>query len=119
STALKHLQLSELDKRLLMSIKHHTKKEKSHGRKWSEVEFENDRVKVIRVTTGRCTRSPQTTRHDRLLTYLHDGDVIRTENGKQEEIRRTADEVVWRDRSQHQIENLKDTHHEALIIEFK
>ncbi|HEY5028571.1 MAG TPA: hypothetical protein VIK39_09205 [Candidatus Angelobacter sp.] len=44
---------------------------------------------------------------------------MRTENGKQEEIRRKAGEVVWKKSSEHQIENLKDSNHETIIVEFK
>ena len=58
-------------------------------------------------------------RHDRLIIYLKDGHIKRTEGGKQQEIRRRAGEVVWKDRSQHQIENIKDTDHEVIIVELK
>ena len=83
------------------------------------VELENDRVRVLRVTHGGRERHPQTSRHDRLIIYMNDGHVMRTEKGKQEEIRHKAGEVVWRNRSQHQLENLKDTNHEVIIVELK
>ena len=83
------------------------------------VEFENDRVRVLRVKHVGGERQPQTSRHDRLIIYLNDGHVIRSEGGKQEEIRRKAGEVVWKNRSQHRIENLKDTSHEVILIELK
>lgn len=84
----------------------------------STVEFENDRVRVLRVKNEKRERHPQAARRDRLIIYLTDGHVIRTENGKREEIRRKAGDVVWRTRSQHDIENLEETHHEVVIVEF-
>lgn len=83
------------------------------------VEFENDRIKVTRIKTGKRGKAPPSSRHDRLIVYLQDGHVARTENGRREEVRRKAGEVVWRPRSQHQIEHLKDGPHEVLIIELK
>lgn len=83
------------------------------------VELENDRVRVLRVKHGGRERHSQTSRHDRLIIYLNEGHVVRSENGKQEEVQRKAGEVVWRNRSQHQIENLKDTNHEVIIVELK
>jgi quercetin dioxygenase-like cupin family protein len=83
------------------------------------VEFENDRVKVLRVTHAGREQLPQSFRSDRLIIYLSEGHVRRTENSKQEEIRHKAGDVVWRNRSQHQIENLNDADHEILIVEFK
>ena len=83
------------------------------------VEFENDRVRVLRVNHSQRERHPPVSRHDRLIIYLNEGRVIRTEGKKQEEFRRKAGDVVWRSRSQHQIENIKDTDHEVLIVELK
>jgi hypothetical protein len=83
------------------------------------VEFENDRIRVLRVKHGRPERHPPTSRRDRLVIYLNDGHVLRTEGKKQEEVRRKAGEVLWRTGSQHEIENIKDANHEVLIVEFK
>jgi hypothetical protein len=85
----------------------------------ANVVFENERIRVLRRQSGPHERDSHESRHDRLIVYLHDGHVIRTENGKQEEIRRSAGDVVWRNRSQHQIENLKGTDHEVIIVELK
>lgn len=85
----------------------------------ANVEFENERVRILRVKHAGRERHPQTSRHDRVIIYLNDGRVARTEGGKKEEIRRKAGEVVWKNRSQHDIENLKDTNHEVIIIELK
>jgi hypothetical protein len=83
------------------------------------IEFENERVKVLRVKHGPRERHPQTSRKDRLVIYLTDGHVRRAESGQREELRRKAGEVVWRGRSEHQIENLKDAHQEVIVVEFK
>jgi len=85
----------------------------------AKVEFENDRVRVLRVHHAGREQHPQTSKRDRLIIYLNEGHIQRAEGGNQQEIRRRAGEVVWRDRSQHQIENLKDTSHEVLIVELK
>jgi hypothetical protein len=85
----------------------------------AKVEFENDRVKVTRVKTDHSGQAEPSARHDRLVIYLQDGHVARIEDGKKEEVRRKAGEVVWRPHSQHQIEHLGDGHHEVLIVELK
>jgi hypothetical protein len=83
------------------------------------IEFENDRVRVLRVKLAGRERHPQASKKDRLIIYLNEGRVARTENGKQEEIRRKAGEVVWKKGSQHHIENLSDAEHEVIIVELK
>jgi glucose/arabinose dehydrogenase len=84
-----------------------------------KVEFENDRVKVTRVTADHPGTIASGPRRDRLIIYLRDGHVRRTADGKKEEHRRKAGDVVWRDKSHHQIEHLEDGHHEVLVLEFK
>jgi len=83
------------------------------------VAFENDRVRVLRVRHAAGERHPQRARHDRLIIYLNPGHVRRVGEGTKEEIHRAAGEVVWRDRSQHAIENLSDQEHEVIIVELK
>jgi len=83
------------------------------------IEFENDRVRVLRVKHAGRERHPQASRKDRLIIYLNEGRVARTEDGKQEEIRRKAGKVVWKKGSQHHIENLSDAEHEVIIVELK
>jgi hypothetical protein len=85
----------------------------------AKVEFENSRVKVLRVTHGSLETHPVVSRHDRLVIYLHDGHVIRSEGGRATNIRRKAGEVVWRAQSQHQVENATDSDHDVIIVEFK
>jgi len=83
------------------------------------VEFENDRVRVLRVKTGAQSQDPLMSRRDRLIVYLRDGHIVRAEGGTREEIQHRAGDVVWRAGSQHQVQNLKDMEHEVLIVELK
>jgi hypothetical protein len=85
----------------------------------SKIEFENDRVRVSRVKHGGHETAAAVSRHDRLIVYLHDGHITRTEGGQREEIRRKAGDVVWRPRSQHDIKHEGEGEHEVLIIEIK
>jgi len=85
----------------------------------SKVEFENDRVRVLRVKHSARESHPQASKQDRLIIYLNEGHIRRTEGGQQQEIRHKAGDVVWKKRSQHGVENLKDSPHEVLIVEFK
>ncbi len=83
------------------------------------VVFENDRVRVLRRHHGPHEAQSETSRGDRLVVYLHDGRVIRTEGGKREEIAHRAGDVVWRQQSSHAIKNAGDSAHEVLIVELK
>jgi hypothetical protein len=85
----------------------------------TQVELENDRVRVLRVKySGRSDQS-SATRGDRLIVYLEAGHVVRTGDGNKEAIHRKRGDVVWRDHSSHQISNVDDSPHEVVIIEFK
>ena len=81
------------------------------------VEFENDRVKVTRVRLGQHGPS---SRGDRLIIYLEDGHIKRSEvqEALEEEIRHKAGDVVWRARSEHNVEHRGESHH-VLIVELK
>lgn len=84
------------------------------------VEFENDRVRLIRVRIGHREKHPIRDRNDRVLVWLTDAHEMRTEpGGKKEEVRRKAGEVAWRAASQHQIENVEDQETELVIVELK
>lgn len=85
-----------------------------------KIEFENDRVRVLRVKLGKREKPPAHARKDRVIVWLTDSHHARTEaNGKKEELRRKAGEVAWRSASQHQVENLGDDRHEVIIVELK
>lgn len=87
----------------------------------TNVEFENDRVRVTRVQrSGPGAGSvPSTTRQDRLIIYLRDGHIDRQEGGRHEALERRAGQVVWRERSQHEVAVAHDGEHEVLIVELK
>ena len=85
-----------------------------------KVEFENNRVRVLRVRVGTREKHPVRERGDRVLVWLSDAHEHRTEpNGKREEIRRKAGEVAWRTASRHQIENVEEKEVELIIVELK
>jgi len=85
-----------------------------------KVEFENDRVKVVRVTLTAGAKHPVHARKDRVLIWLTGGHHVRTDSkGKKEELRRQAGDVAWRTASEHQIENLAKEKSEVIIVELK
>ena len=59
----------------------------------SKVEFENDRVRVLRVKHFARESHPQTSKQDRLIIYLNEGRIRRTEGGQQQEIHHQA--AMW------------------------
>jgi hypothetical protein len=83
------------------------------------VVFENDQVRVSRVRKGGPGTVSTMSRYNRLIIYLRDGHIGRTESGHREELRRKAGDVVWRERSRHVVETLDDVDHEVLIVEIK
>jgi hypothetical protein len=83
------------------------------------VELENERVRVLRVKHAKGESHPVAARGDRLVIYLTDARIVRTVEGKQETLTRKAGEVVWRDHSQHQVQNAAAGGHEVLIVELK
>jgi hypothetical protein len=84
-----------------------------------DIVLDNDRVVVRRVRNSGAGPVSSAERGDRLVIYLKDGRVRRTEGGRQEEIRRRAGDVVWRPGSTHEIEQAEDGEHDVLIVEFK
>jgi hypothetical protein len=82
--------------------------------------LENDHVVVRRIQSSRPGRvSSGKARRHRLIIYLRDAHVRRTEGGHQEELTRKAGDVVWRPGSEHEVEHIEDGEHEVLIVEFK
>lgn len=84
-----------------------------------KIEFENDRVRVSRVKQSGRASMPLVVRHDRLVIYLRDGHITRTEGSRAETLRRRAGEVIWRGRSEHHVEVAQEEEHEVLIVELK
>lgn len=84
-----------------------------------DVVLDNDRVAVHRVKRSGPGPVSSARRRDRLIIYLKDSRVTRTEGNRREEIIRKAGEVIWRPGSQHEVELLEGPEHEVLIIELK
>jgi hypothetical protein len=84
-----------------------------------EIALENDRVRVIRIKANSAAQFPRAARNDRVVIYLSDAHVRRTESGCTEEIHHRVGDVVWRSASQHQVESLKNEGHEVIIVELK
>jgi len=85
----------------------------------ADIVLDNDRVVVRRVKGSGPGPISSAKRHDRLVIYLQDAHIRRTEGGHHEDIRRRAGDVVWRSASEHGIELIEGEEHEVLIIEFK
>jgi hypothetical protein len=83
-----------------------------------DIVLENDRMVVRRVKHSEAGSVSSAERADRLVIYLKDAHIRRTEGG-QEDIRRRAGDVVWRPASMHEIELVEGGEHEVLIVEFK
>jgi hypothetical protein len=84
------------------------------------VVLDNDRVVVRRITrSGPGPVATAKRRRDRLIIYLKDAHIRRTEGGHQEDLQRKAGDVVWRPASQHDVDLVEGAGHEVLIIEFK
>jgi hypothetical protein len=85
----------------------------------TEIVLDNDRVIVRRVKRSGPGPVSSAERGDRLVIYLKDAHIRRTEGGRQEDIRRRAGDVVWRPNSKHEVELAEGGEHEVLIVEFK
>ena len=86
------------------------------------VEFENDRVRVLRIKVRPGDRHPPRERGDRVLIWLTDAHHVRRAGGaegKAEEIHRRAGEVAWRPASRHQIESRHHEESELIVVELK
>jgi hypothetical protein len=84
-----------------------------------DVVLDNDRVVVRRVKSAGPGPVSSARRRDRLIIYLKDAHITRTEGGRREDIKRKAGDVVWRPSSEHDVELAEGTEHEVLIIELK
>ncbi len=84
------------------------------------VEFENDRVRVIRVHFGPHEKSTMHGHPPGISISLTDRDMKYTlPSGRTRNIMGRAGEIVWYDGHEHQPENLSSMSYEGLHIELK
>lgn len=82
------------------------------------VEFENSKVRVVRIKYGPKEKVVMHSHPAGVLVFLTDQHVrFHFPDGSSEEIRKEAGEVLWMDAVTHQPENLSDKPLEVLYIE--
>jgi len=86
-----------------------------------KIEFENDQVRVFRVTIGAHASTPM---HEhtlkRIVTYLTDADTrVTGADGKVENQQHKAGDIVWGEHARHKEENLSDKPLEVVVTELK
>ena len=84
------------------------------------VEFENDRVRVIRITYGPGERSVMHTHGPNVAVFLTTNSVRFTfPDGTSTEVTAEAGGTQWADAEEHLPENLSDDPLEVVIVELK
>ncbi|MEE9207617.1 MAG: hypothetical protein V3U67_04465 [Gemmatimonadota bacterium] len=85
------------------------------------VEFENDHVRVLRVTYGPNESSVLHEHPKNVVVALTDGGVWKMTgaDGEASELRIGAGEVVWADATVHMPQNMSDGTQEVIIVELK
>lgn len=85
-----------------------------------KVEFENDQVKVLRITYGPGEKSQMHSHAEGVVVFLSDGKGKFTfPDGKTQEMNFEAGKVIWTDAATHQPENTGDEPFEVIQIELK
>jgi len=85
-----------------------------------KVEFENARVRVLRIKVGPGEKTPMHSHPDSVLIFQTEGRVRFTyPGGKTEETTMQAGQVVWTPAVTHQGENLSDQPIEVIQVELK
>ena len=88
--------------------------------KHHKVEFENERVRVLRATIGPHEKTGMHAHPANVVIFLTDVQVKSTlADGKAEETQGKAGQVSWRDPLKHDSENLSDRPLEVIIVELK
>ncbi len=84
------------------------------------VEFENDRVRVIRIKYGPGERSVMHTHGPHVAIFLTDSSVRMTlPDGTSSEVTGEAGATLWTDANEHLPENLSDKPFELVLVELK
>ncbi len=85
-----------------------------------KVEFENDQVRVLRITYGPHEKSVMHEHPDSVAIFLTDQYVKFTSpDGKSEEMRTKAGDTKWLPGGKHLPENLSDQPLELILVELK
>jgi quercetin dioxygenase-like cupin family protein len=85
-----------------------------------KVEFENDQVRVLRITYGPHEKSVLHYHPASQVVYLTDADVkFNLPGGKTQERRAKAGETGWTAAGKHLPENLSDKPMEGILVEIK
>jgi quercetin dioxygenase-like cupin family protein len=84
------------------------------------VEFENDRVRVIRIKYGPSEKSVMHTHGPHEAIFLTDNTVRMTlPDGTSSEVTGEAGATLWTDADEHLPENLSDKPFELILVELK
>jgi len=84
------------------------------------VEFENDRVRVIRIKYGPGEKSVMHTHGPHVAIFLTDNNVRMTlPDGTSSELTGEAGATLWTDADEHLPENLSDKPFELILVELK
>lgn len=85
-----------------------------------KVEFENDQVKVLRITYGPGEKSKMHSHSEGMVVFLTDGSGKFTyPDGKEEEMSFKSGQAIWTSATTHQPENTGDKSFEIIQIEMK
>jgi quercetin dioxygenase-like cupin family protein len=85
-----------------------------------KVEFENDQVRVLRITYGPMEKSVMHSHPEGVAVFLTDGNTKFTfPDGKTQDIKVKAGQVIWSPETEHQPENTGKEPFEVIQIEFK
>jgi len=85
-----------------------------------KVEFENDKVRVLRITYGPMEKSVMHSHPEGVAVFLTDGNSKFTfPDGATQDIEVKAGQVIWSDESIHQPENTGKESFEVIQIEMK
>ncbi|UCH65433.1 MAG: hypothetical protein JSW63_12650 [Ignavibacterium sp.] len=85
-----------------------------------KVEFENDKVRVLRITYGPGDKSVMHSHPEGVAVFLTDGFAKMTlPDGTSQEMKPKAGQVIWTPGDKHQPENIGKEGFEVIQIEFK
>jgi quercetin dioxygenase-like cupin family protein len=88
--------------------------------KYHTVDFENDRVRVLRTVLEPHIKSPLHAHPSYVVVYLANMHTKMTfPDGKVNDNKRNRGDVAWRDAVKHTTENVENTHAEEIQVEIK